>query len=227
MRTPKVFAALVGLLSLTANAHGAGVKLIANPSLNIDVVSVNELKSVFLEERSSLGDGTRVVPVLEKGGATHAAFLQQYLDESDEELQLHYRTLVFTGKGAMPKAVSSDAEVIAYVRKTNHAIGYVDADMPVRGVKTLIVMRAPKGAERALVSRVEPTYPQTLRDHAIGGIVRVQVNISAKGNVGNINLLGGNPILAQAATEAVQQWKYAAGHTDTTMEISIPFDPQQ
>ena len=214
-------------MSLAPNAFGGSVKLIANPTLKVDAVSVGDLKSVFLGERNSLKGGVRVEPVLERQGSVHDAFLRDYLDQSAEALQLYYRTLVFTGKGAMPKAVDSDAEVIAYVARTRGAIGYVDADAVVPGVKTLTIMRAAKGAERVLISAVGPLYPQPLRDRLIGGLVRLQVSISAQGDVGNINLLGGNPILAHAATEAVQQWKYAAGRAETSMEISIPFDPQQ
>jgi outer membrane biosynthesis protein TonB len=58
-------------------------------------------------------------------------------------------------------------------------------------------------------------------------LVRLQVTISAQGDIASVSLLGGNPILAQAATEAVTQWKYGVGRSSTTMEISIPFDPQR
>jgi TonB family protein len=53
----------------------------------------------------------------------------------------------------------------------------------------------------------------------------LQVTISAKGNVESVSLLGGNPVLAESVTEAVQKWKYAAARSSTTMEISIPFAP--
>jgi ABC-type phosphate transport system substrate-binding protein len=46
---------------------------------------------------------------------------------------------VFTGKGSMPKTVSSDAEVAAYVAKTKGAIGYVSSGTNAEGTKTLDV----------------------------------------------------------------------------------------
>src|SRR5215831_11170091 len=68
-------------------------------------------------------------------------------------------------------------------------------------------------AERKVVTRVEPKYPPTLERLYIGGVVRLQVNIAANGTVESAQIMGGNPILGQAAIAAVKQWKYApAGH---------------
>jgi ABC-type phosphate transport system substrate-binding protein len=129
--------AVIALASVPALAGGA--KVIANPSVKADSVSADELKSVFLEETSSLKDGSHVEPVLAKGGAAHEAFLQEYLGKSDSALQTYYRSLVFTGKGSMPKTVGSDADVVAYVAKTKGAIGYVSSGTSAEGVKTLEV----------------------------------------------------------------------------------------
>jgi ABC-type phosphate transport system substrate-binding protein len=129
--------AILGLASIPALA--AGVKVIANPSVKADTISAGELMRVFLEDTNSLADGSHVEPVLEKGGPAHEAFLKQYLDRNDSALQTFYRSLVFTGKGSMPKAVGSDADVVAYVAKTKGAIGYVSEGAATEGVKTLQV----------------------------------------------------------------------------------------
>jgi TonB family protein len=226
--TLRLLLMLAGMLTLASgNAAAEGVKVIANLSVKPDAISVAELKNVFLEEKNSLGDGTAVHPVLERSGAAHLEFLQRYLDRSDDDLQTYYRSLAFTGTGSMPKAVGSDAEVVAYVAKTKGSIGYVGIETNTSGVKTLSVLRVAKGSQRMLITRVEPKYPLILQEHAIGGMVRMQVSISAKGNVEDVSLLGGDPILAQSATAAVLQWRFAAARNSTSMEISIPFDPQQ
>jgi hypothetical protein len=46
---------------------------------------------------------------------------------------------VFTGKGSLPKTLSSDAEMVKYVSKTKGAIGYVSAASSTDGVKVLEV----------------------------------------------------------------------------------------
>jgi hypothetical protein len=132
-----LIAGLLVMASLSANA--AEVKVIANASVGADAVSADELKSVFLETKNSLGGGSHVVPVLAKGGPAHEAFLKQYLGMSDSALQMHYRSLVFTGKASMPKQLDGDAEVVAYVARTKGAIGYVSAGASTAGTKTLPV----------------------------------------------------------------------------------------
>ena len=131
---------LTAAVLLFATAVQAGeVKIIANPSVGTASVSAEELKRVFLLEKSSLDDGSRVEPVVARGGATHDAFLREYLSKTDSALQTYYRSLVFTGKASMPKTLGSEAEVAAFVAKTKGAIGYVSAGTAAPGTKTLEV----------------------------------------------------------------------------------------
>ena len=126
-------------LGLSLSVSAADFKLIANSSVGASTISGDEVKSVFLITKTSLGDGSHVEPVLLKSGATHEAFVKQYLGKSDSALQTYYRGLVFTGKGSMPKELSTDAEVVAYVAKTKGAIGYVSSGTAAGGVKTIEV----------------------------------------------------------------------------------------
>lgn len=126
-------------LGLTSLGQASDVKVIANPGVGAGAVSVDELKSVFLSTKSALSDGSKVEPVLSKGGPAHEAFLKEYVGKSDSALQTYYRSLVFTGKGSMPKTLGSDAEIVAYVAKTKGAIAYVSASAATAGVKTLDV----------------------------------------------------------------------------------------
>jgi TonB family protein len=205
----------------------ADVKVIANGSVKLDTISANEVKSVFLEESTSLRDGTHVEPVFERDGPVHEAFLHEYLAAgTDDDLQSYYRALVFSGRGSMPKQLGSDAEVVAYVARTKGAIGYVSAETPVGDVKTLTIVREGNGAQRRLITRVEPDYPDTLKRLNIGGTVRLQLTIGPRGNVEAIEVLGGNPILGESAAAAVKQWVYTASRSRTITQLSIPFDAQ-
>lgn len=224
-KNPNTLLAVAGLtLLLSANALAGDVRIIANPSVKAEAISASEIKSVFLEERNSLRDGTRVEPVLSQGGPAHATFLKDYLGQNNDALQNYYRTLVFTGKGSMPKTLRSDEEVVAYVAKTRGAIGYVSSTAPVDGVKTLAVYSAENETARKPISRVEPVYPVVLRSNHIGGTVRLKVTIALNGAVADVELLGGNPILGEAAMVAIKQWVYAPGRSRTIVEVSVPFD---
>jgi protein TonB len=59
-----------------------------------------------------------------------------------------------------------------------------------------------------VVTKVAPDYPPDAKDLGIQGAVVTTVNIDKEGNVANIQLLGGYPLLAPAAIDAVKQWKY-------------------
>jgi ABC-type phosphate transport system substrate-binding protein len=137
--TKILFVATVLVLFAAVALQAADVKVIANPSVGAASVSADELKRVFLLQKNSLDDGSHVEPVVAKGGATHEAFLRDYLSKTDAALQTYYRSLVFTGKASMPKTLGSEAEVAAFVAKTKGAIGYVGAGTPTPGTKTLEV----------------------------------------------------------------------------------------
>ena len=82
-------------------------------------------------------------------------------------------------------------------------------------------------SDRKVIARVEPKYPPTLERLYIGGVVRLQVEVAANGAVESAQLLGGNPILGQAAIAAVKQWKYAPGIRKTRQVERLEFDPHR
>ena len=59
-----------------------------------------------------------------------------------------------------------------------------------------------------LVRKVTPAYPPLARQARIQGQVRLQAQISKNGDIENLQLISGHPMLAPAAIEAVKQWKY-------------------
>jgi ABC-type phosphate transport system substrate-binding protein len=138
MKSPQLFLGAIAIgICAAVTVSAADLKIIANPSVGASSISADELKGVFLATKSSLGDGSHVEPVLEKGGPTHEAFLKEFVGKTDSAFETYYRSLVFTGKASMPKTAASDAEMVTYVAKTKGAIGYVSAGASTTGVKTL------------------------------------------------------------------------------------------
>lgn len=60
----------------------------------------------------------------------------------------------------------------------------------------------------ALIYRVEPKYPRIAIAMGLSGTVRLRAIISTDGRIQRLELLSGHPILALAAEDAVQQWRY-------------------
>jgi protein TonB len=59
-----------------------------------------------------------------------------------------------------------------------------------------------------LVYRLEPAYPQIARMARIAGSVVLTAVIAKNGEIENLTLVSGHPMLAPAAIEAVKKWRY-------------------
>lgn len=59
-----------------------------------------------------------------------------------------------------------------------------------------------------LVRRVQPVYPELAKTARVQGSVEFTATISKDGNIENLTLVRGHPLLVKAAQDAVMQWKY-------------------
>lgn len=59
-----------------------------------------------------------------------------------------------------------------------------------------------------LIHRVEPTYPTLARAARVQGEVVLSAVIDTNGQITNLQLVSGHPMLVPAALEAVRQWRY-------------------
>jgi TonB family protein len=80
-------------------------------------------------------------------------------------------------------------------------------------------------SDRKVIVITKPDYPDILRRAQVGGVVRLKATVQANGTVSNVEVLGGNPILAENAAAAVRKWKYAPGATQTLEDVSLSFTP--
>jgi TonB family protein len=60
-----------------------------------------------------------------------------------------------------------------------------------------------------LISQARPVYPPEAKQARIQGQVRLQAVIGADGKIINLQVISGEPVLADSALEAVRQWVYA------------------
>jgi protein TonB len=63
-------------------------------------------------------------------------------------------------------------------------------------------------AEAMILSRTPLAYPPVARANGISGTVTLNVIISATGSVASVEPVSGNPVLQQAAMNAVRGWRY-------------------
>jgi TonB family protein len=79
--------------------------------------------------------------------------------------------------------------------------------------------------ERKVMVVATPDYPDILRHARVGGVVRLKATVLPNGTVSNVEVIGGNPILAENAAAAVKKWKYAPAATQTVENVSLSFTP--
>jgi TonB family protein len=87
---------------------------------------------------------------------------------------------------------------------------------------SVLAQKADKPA-RKVVSTVKPSYPQTLKNLHIEGLVRLKATVLPNGSVGDIQIIGGNPILVENAVKAVKSWKYVAAPSQTEEQVVLNF----
>jgi protein TonB len=61
---------------------------------------------------------------------------------------------------------------------------------------------------KALTYSVAPVYPTKAKNERIQGTVRLHLIIAKDGSVRQAEVISGDKLLAQAALDAVRQWKY-------------------
>jgi protein TonB len=62
--------------------------------------------------------------------------------------------------------------------------------------------------EATLVHNVPPVYPSEARARHLGGAVVLEATIAEDGSTRDLKIISGPPLLAEAAIEAVRQWRY-------------------
>jgi len=67
---------------------------------------------------------------------------------------------------------------------------------------------SPGVSQGLLISRVEPHYPPLAVSAHIQGDVVLAAIIGRDGRIENLHVIAGHPMLAQAALDAVKQWRY-------------------
>jgi|SRR5579862_6779915 TonB family protein len=82
------------------------------------------------------------------------------------------------------------------------------------------------GSDRKVSARVAPVYPELAKRMHIHGVVRVEATVRPNGTVKSTRVLGGNPVLVDAAQDAIGKWKFETAQSETTELVQLAFDGQ-
>ena len=84
---------------------------------------------------------------------------------------------------------------------------------------------AQSGMDRKVKNKVTPAYPEIARKMGLTGSVKLQLVVAPNGEVKETKVIGGHPILVNAAVDAVKKWKFETASVESTGTVEFRFDP--
>jgi TonB family protein len=84
----------------------------------------------------------------------------------------------------------------------------------------------PDEAKRKVRAKVMPEYPALAKQMNVTGKVKIEATIAADGHVLSTRVVGGSPLLVNAALAALKQWRFEPSPKDTTEVIEFEFNGQ-
>jgi TonB family protein len=80
---------------------------------------------------------------------------------------------------------------------------------------------------RRAKTKVQPVYPELARKMNITGTVKLEVVVAPNGTVKDAKVLGGHPVLATAALDAIRKWRFEPAAMESSGVVDFKFEPHQ
>ncbi len=129
-----------GLLVSEARAQSSGFLVIVHPDNPVDAVERKFLADAFLKKLVRWPHQQIIQPVdLDPDTPIRRRFSAEVLSRSVAAVKSYWQQLIFSGRDVPPPELSSEDDVVEYVRRHPGAIGYVSANADVSGVKVVKV----------------------------------------------------------------------------------------
>ena len=174
--------------------------------------------------------GGRVEARLASGGPDQQKTkFQQTFDKAVRDSLIQPRVfyeLQYSGKSEKtryPYAIS-----FGYVTLLNGTYRVIPENL-MRSLPNMPALRVRQGGAvtaKSLVSRFEFVYPAEARKRHVSGTVRMHAVIGTDGSIQTLEAVSGDPLLVQAALDAVRHWRYRPTtlngepvEVDTTIDV--------
>jgi protein TonB len=79
-------------------------------------------------------------------------------------------------------------------------------------------------AARIVVKKVTPVYPDLARKVHAAGKVKLKVVVATDGRVKRVVVIGGHPLLVEAASDAARQWLFASASKESSEPLVFDFN---
>jgi TonB family protein len=76
---------------------------------------------------------------------------------------------------------------------------------------------------RKVVKKSSPQYPALAAKMRVEGTVKLEAEVDASGNVGEVRVVSGHALLKPAAVECVKKWQYEPAGEKTVEVVAFDF----
>jgi ABC-type phosphate transport system substrate-binding protein len=140
MRHLNLALAALAITAATPALAEEAFKVVANPEVAVDALSKAQLSDLFLKRTTTFPGGAAAVPVDQaEESKVFEAFTQAIHGKPGSLIRGFWKKVAASGRDTPPPVRRTDDEILAYVRATRGAIGYVSAGAPTAGVKVIKV----------------------------------------------------------------------------------------
>lgn len=86
---------------------------------------------------------------------------------------------------------------------------------------------ASEAAKRKVRTRIAPEYPALAKQMNVTGKVKIEATVAPDGHVTATRVVGGSPLLVNAALDALKQWHFEPASKETKEIVEFEFSAQQ
>ena len=132
------FLAVAAFLPLQAQS----VAIIVHPETEIVSLTKAELSQIFLKRVAHWDDRRDAFPVDQVPSSPVRREFTRWIHNRRDVviIEVYWKRMIFSGRGVPPPEMADDDAVIAYVRSTPGAVGYVAKSARTEGVRVLKVV---------------------------------------------------------------------------------------
>jgi len=82
---------------------------------------------------------------------------------------------------------------------------------------------ATEAGKRKVRTKVMPDYPALARQMNVAGKVKIEATVAADGRVLDTKVVGGSPLLVNAAVESLKKWRFEPAAKDSVELVEFEF----
>lgn len=131
----------------------------------------------------------------------------------------------FLSQGGMISLILADGKITYEINEEALKRSGLRYDAPGGNSKIGETAAADGRSSRPVTFRTEPAYPRIAANLKLTGSVQLQAVVRPDGTVKEVRVVGGHPLLAQAAADALRQWRYEPSSKESVETVRINFGP--